>query len=750
MTTLTSWLSVPNLAVQPNQPPNSGNASSYQLLLQSIPPTLIVTVALFILARVNEKRKERKAEDKDLRLKDRSVLIRRMRHYVDGLLGELVHSGRRIPVTHQAKPELVTAPWRGGADGVSVKRADSRPDASITELFDASQTLLLLGEPGGGKTTWMLELARELLKRSNAHEETPLPVVLSVLPWAETAPQRRRLDQWLVRQLCSSYGQSRGVAWWWIRNGEVALLLDDLDRLELATREAFVTQVNQYMARHPASPLVVCCRTAEYEEMSSRLQVDHAVRIEKPTRQQVYDYLESAGTSFRVVRAAVNVGDNDDALWDLLQSPLMLSVVADVFREGSVEIVQVDRAEEGPAHLFEIYISKAFGRSGAKSRWPRDKAVRWLGWLASAMERSHLSEFQLDRLERCYPITRLGRTLALPTVALASGIAWVAAIWCLSAGLEVVVYGYARQVLQMPDLPSLPSFLWSYLSQVYQPMSIFFIGACIGLVVYVKHRKLQLCLFEWSWSVVPAMLVYMALAIGLYCVNIFASRWLVWPARWIPNADVQEWARTFSYQDARQVVDRVADLQTFIAVGVTWGFLAGTIVAYDQRSRSRGGLSANAGIRRSGQASLISGLTFVLAWILTNAIYVLYLIEVQHYAIPANATPTLKNTIGSIVFFTFRVPDMLAGVLLLAFFVTFSGGGLWLQHHLFRALLMMQRRAPMRYKRFLNYTGTRSILRPTENGFIFFHYLIQQYIRHAYGPRIVRHNDVPRKLRRPP
>ena len=64
--------------------------------------------------------------------------------------------------------------------------------------------LLILGAPGrAGKTTLLLELARDLLTRRAGDDPThPIPVVFPLSTWSET---RKPLDQWLVDELNLRY-----------------------------------------------------------------------------------------------------------------------------------------------------------------------------------------------------------------------------------------------------------------------------------------------------------------------------------------------------------------------------------------------------------------------------------------------------------------------------------------------------------------------------------------------------------------
>ncbi|KYC40948.1 hypothetical protein WA1_25375 [Scytonema hofmannii PCC 7110] len=59
------------------------------------------------------------------------------------------------------------------------------PDTKIINIFDNEmhdrRTLLILGEPGSGKTTILGELTSELIKRASENDNLPIPVILNLV-----------------------------------------------------------------------------------------------------------------------------------------------------------------------------------------------------------------------------------------------------------------------------------------------------------------------------------------------------------------------------------------------------------------------------------------------------------------------------------------------------------------------------------------------------------------------------------------
>lgn len=113
----------------------------------------------------------------------RAVLIDRVhRYWVRGVLEESLHQDTRLELGMTVSVD-VAHPWPvAGWDG-SVRTV--APGTAIADVFDElDQLTLILGAPGSGKITVMLELARELLRRANADPLAPIPVVLTLSSWA--------------------------------------------------------------------------------------------------------------------------------------------------------------------------------------------------------------------------------------------------------------------------------------------------------------------------------------------------------------------------------------------------------------------------------------------------------------------------------------------------------------------------------------------------------------------------------------
>src|SRR6185369_1995910 len=180
----------------------------------------------------------------------------------------------------------------------------------------------ILGSPGSGKTTALLQLAHELIVRAELDNAEPIPVVLSLSSWKDVD---ERLDGWLVDELKSKYGirKDQGIAW--RDDDRLALLLDGLDELPAERQEACVRAVNEFEQALRPRYLVVCSRLAEYENLALKLQLNGAVRLLPMDTAQIQDYLQRAGS------AGLWDGiQGDPESLELARSPLLLGIMTSV------------------------------------------------------------------------------------------------------------------------------------------------------------------------------------------------------------------------------------------------------------------------------------------------------------------------------------------------------------------------------------------------------------------------------------
>ena len=143
----------------------------------------------------------------------RELLARVRRIWIGGVLDRSLARVAHLELGLTEQPELVTHPW-----GVLLHQPGqpTQPLPPGTPIRDVAgrfgQHLLVAGAPGTGKTTLLLEYARDLLDQADTDQAAPVPVVFHLSGWpAQPAP----LDDWLTGELTVRYGVPRQLATTW-------------------------------------------------------------------------------------------------------------------------------------------------------------------------------------------------------------------------------------------------------------------------------------------------------------------------------------------------------------------------------------------------------------------------------------------------------------------------------------------------------------------------------------------------------
>jgi hypothetical protein len=330
----------------------------------------------------------------------RALMLRRVRYkWITGILEPSLSRAPQLPLSLQRRTDVL--------DGASLAgQRHQRPGAvlpqgqTVTAVFDqVGGGLLVLGAPGAGKTTVLLQLADELLDRAERDPEQPIPVVANLASWA-ARPQP--LAAWLAGELTGSYKVPKRTAVAWVAQDTLVLLLDGLDEVAESHRRGCVEAINDYRRDHGLVPIAVCAATGLVEGMPVRLDLDEAVELLPLTDADVDSFLggleEAGGTSLAEFRAVL-AGDAD--LRNLLTSPLVLNVVACACDQRLAPAPgQPGGSGDRLRWLWDAYIERMFQQwpLGQRCRYTQRQATDWLAWLARSLRDRDQAEFHLDRI----------------------------------------------------------------------------------------------------------------------------------------------------------------------------------------------------------------------------------------------------------------------------------------------------------------------------------------------------------------
>ena len=334
---------------------------------------------------------------KDARARrDQLILLHKVRQFwVEGVLEKSLHQAVLLELGKETRPDLIPHPWETVVELPNQQPASVPPQTPIADLFDqAGRSLLILGEPGSGKTITLLELARALLDRAEKDPAQPIPVVLNLSTWGE---RRSSFAEWVVEELNSKYQIPKKLGQAWLVDFDLLLLLDGLDEVRREHREACVQALNRFGHEHGLSGIAVCSRVAEYAALKTRLKMGGAVSLQPLSAGQINVYFDSVGDALTGLREALG---KDTALQELAHTPLMLSVMGLAYQDLPVNALEeeIDSLEGRRQHIFNTYIRRMFGRTPER-RISQEKMVRWLSWLASRQQSLRQTVFLIENLQ---------------------------------------------------------------------------------------------------------------------------------------------------------------------------------------------------------------------------------------------------------------------------------------------------------------------------------------------------------------
>jgi eukaryotic-like serine/threonine-protein kinase len=329
---------------------------------------------------------------------DLGILLKNVQStWIKGVLDRSVHQAALLDLAMEIREEAVDNPWRMVIESPDQTRESLPWGKKIRDIFyEANGLILILGEPGSGKTTTLLQLARDLIAEVDQTFTQPVPVILNLSTWTN---KEQPLNEWAVAELSNKYRVPKKDGRRWLEEHRILLLLDGLDEVRAENRAACVEKINQLVKEYSLPGLVVCSRLKDYSVLGVRLGFYRAIYIQPLMPEQVDLYLESAGDKLASLRATLQA---DEALKTMAQSPLILNIMSLAYQNTSAEDLSEAALNTNAArrrHLFDTYIARMFKRKAGARPYDDEQTKHWLSWLARNMQLHHQHMFLIEGLQ---------------------------------------------------------------------------------------------------------------------------------------------------------------------------------------------------------------------------------------------------------------------------------------------------------------------------------------------------------------
>ncbi|MBE9137026.1 NACHT domain-containing protein [Nodosilinea sp. LEGE 07088] len=327
---------------------------------------------------------------------NRQALIDKVRNYwIKGVLEKSLHHQVMIDLNLENRLDAVEQPFNMDWVSPERKRQSLPPGTKAIDVFDQlgeGATLLILGEPGAGKTITLLELARDFLKRAEENESQPIPVVFNLSSW-----KNQPIEDWLAHELWEKYQVSKELGKNWVVTENLLLLLDGLDEVVSNLRSSCVNEINEFVRKFYRTKVIICSRIKDYESINQNFHFQGSVLLKLLTERQIFSYLGRSKVNLPQLQQVI---ENNSCLRKLVKTPLLLNLAVLTFQDTPSHNISDIFSSQGSTKLFfDAYTKRMLFRRQKEFNYKASVTKEWLTILAKYMQKNDHSIFLIDNLQ---------------------------------------------------------------------------------------------------------------------------------------------------------------------------------------------------------------------------------------------------------------------------------------------------------------------------------------------------------------
>jgi hypothetical protein len=612
--------------------------------------------------------------DREQQRNRRAMLEKMKTIWISGLLEHSLAEVVRIDLELVNKLDAVDLPLQLQYQELNRQPHSIPTGTPIIDVFTKmGRAILILGAPGSGKTTMLLELARDLIARAEQDENHPVPIIFNLSSWTKS---HHSLIPWLLDELNERYDVPYDIGDSWLSRNALLPLLDGLDETASDQREACVEAINSFRQTKGMMPIAVCSRETEYELLTTRLRLQGAVIVQPLTLEQINSYFAQVDGKLESVRLLLQ---KNDVLRELVGTPLMLSVISLAYQNIPINsIITEVKPDHQREHLFAAYVDRMLARRGVDKRYTRQEIIYWLIFLSRMLYRQNQTIFFIEQINWGW-MPQSSRRNIFNLIALLVSATGLGLIYGLLSGLP------------------------------YTITTSMLIVMIVGLIFIQSIRMRKANIVEkltWSRPSLPkGRLVNLPARFVLHFIV----------ALILPLAVALSQLDRESLSDMSELLQIAARLSLWVVFGVVTALMIATIlwlIIGLTRGEIENRTTPNQGIWRSALHALGIGL-------LSSIVSVLLFFSIFGFLFRL----LFGTSVGLSVLNYSAMIGLSFGVAAGLWF----GGMACLQHIVVRLILTRSGVIPLDYVHFLDYCADRILLRKVGGGYIFVHRLLMDY-----------------------
>jgi hypothetical protein len=266
---------------------------------------------------------------------------------------------RKLPIENLYVPPHLTALTKG--------RSTPTYTLDLSSFVSRLYRAIILGNPGGGKSTLTLKLCSDLSAHHEAvpfggRQVTPILVVLRDYGAAKKEKSCSILDY--IKMTANSDYQvcpPNGFFEYLLLNGRALVIFDGLDELlDTSYRQKIGSDVESFCTRYPSVPVIVTSREVGYDQAPLDTRKFDLFRLAPFDDDQMKTYvskwfaLETDLSPQQCQEKVTAFVDESDAVADLRSNPLMLALMCNIYRgENYIPRNRPDVYEKCATMLFD-------------------------------------------------------------------------------------------------------------------------------------------------------------------------------------------------------------------------------------------------------------------------------------------------------------------------------------------------------------------------------------------------------------